>query len=72
VKVLNGAVPYGAGSDCLEGDADVYKVTLDDATDMIPLTFPTECGPAVVGDRRYRLPDGAAEAVAEEHEAAQQ
>lgn len=71
VRALNGAVPYGAGADCLKGDADVYKVTLEDATDAGPITFPIDCGPAVVGDRRYRLPDGAAKAVAEEHEAAE-
>lgn len=72
VEVLNGAMPYGAGSDCLEGDGDIYKVTLEDATDAAPITLSTTCGPAVMGDRRYRLDDGVAEAVAQEHDAAEQ
>lgn len=71
-KALDGAVPFGAGTDCLDGDAPVYKITLGSNTKaMTPIVVWTGCGPVSVGDRRYRVHNEIVETVTSEHDAAE-
>jgi len=67
---LDGSAPYGPIGICTE-DGPVYRVAfVQPASRGLTVVVPSACGPATVGDRRFRVDERDVRVVVEEHDGA--